>query len=167
MLQHEDFKTAQNGQDGNIEMHEKDFRHRGTNLGRLQRSSIWSGSPIGFQVSTDDRSFFLLQVLLLPLPYGGVHLAAWNFEFPTALEGILWKISAIVVASVFLAWAAFNAIGRRLQFPAVWDRMVGVLAMLCSIVCRLYIVAEAFASLRAVPIGVYSTPTWIQMIPHV
>lgn len=167
MLDPEQFQTGQNGRLRNIEMHEEDFCPRGTNLARLQRSSIWSGSPIGFQASTDNQGFLLLQVLLLPLPYGGVHLAAWNFEFPTALEGVLWKVSGILIASIFLAWAAFTAISRRLKFPGVWDRVVGVLVMLCSIVCRLYIVAEAFASLRAVPIGVYSTPAWIQMIPHV
>ncbi|KAK3902098.1 hypothetical protein C8A05DRAFT_34225 [Staphylotrichum tortipilum] len=39
--------------------------------------------------------------------------------------------------------------------------------VLVFIVCRLYLVVEAFVSLRAVPIGVYWTPPWIQMIPHV
>ena len=31
---------------------------------------------------------------------------------------------------------------------------------------RLYIVVESFISLRKVPIGVYYTPSWLQMIPH-
>ncbi|KAK4224113.1 hypothetical protein QBC38DRAFT_26620 [Podospora fimiseda] len=35
------------------------------------------------------------------------------------------------------------------------------------ILCRLYLVVESFASLRAVPIGVYWVPGWTKMILHV
>ena len=38
---------------------------------------------------------------------------------------------------------------------------------LLYILSRLYIVVEAFISLRHVPIGVYAAVPWVQAIPHV
>ena len=49
---------------------------------------------------------------------------------------------------------------------------VGLYKAFCMLVlvvyscARLYIVVESFISLRKVPIGVYYTPSWLQMIPH-
>ncbi|KAK0619403.1 hypothetical protein B0T14DRAFT_431559 [Immersiella caudata] len=34
------------------------------------------------------------------------------------------------------------------------------------ILARTYLVVESFVSLRAEPVGVFWTPAWLQMIPH-
>lgn len=34
------------------------------------------------------------------------------------------------------------------------------------IVARVYIVLESFLSLRSVPLGVFLSPAWLQMFPH-
>jgi hypothetical protein len=37
---------------------------------------------------------------LCALAYGGVHASAWNDYFPTSVERLLWRISAIIVAAL-------------------------------------------------------------------
>lgn len=36
----------------------------------------------------------LVLAMVMPVVYGGVHLSVWNFEFPTAVEGLIWKITS-------------------------------------------------------------------------
>ncbi|KAK3304645.1 uncharacterized protein B0T15DRAFT_249690 [Chaetomium strumarium] len=43
------------------------------------------------------RPFIVLLAAALPTVYGGVHLSAWNFEFPTTVEHLLWKIMCFTI----------------------------------------------------------------------
>jgi hypothetical protein len=125
--------------------------------------------------------------LVMPVVYGGIHLSVWNFEFPTALEKLLWKIASIGVAATLpvlfglgLGMKILLEIGKmivsifRAQSKKKWrdvgERIypyMGYLAIIFYILARAYIIVESFVSLRRVPIGVYWTPAWLQMIPHI
>lgn len=62
----------------------------------------------------------LALTLMLPAAYGGVHLAAWSWTFPTAVERLLWRVSSLMIAgmtpaviavfanSIFLSFAVRN-----------------------------------------------------------
>lgn len=40
-------------------------------------------------------------VTMLPgLLYGGLHLALWNYVFPSQVERLMWRISGIVLIAV-------------------------------------------------------------------
>jgi len=46
----------------------------------------------------DDSTYstgLMILGMILPLVYGGIHLSAWNFEFPTSVESLLWKLASI------------------------------------------------------------------------
>lgn len=110
---------------------------------------------------------FGLVATLLPLVYGGVHLSAWNFEFPTKIELLLWKISCFGIMAtvpVLFLYAIFRLLlsidARALEF-------LSYPVFLFYILARCYLVVESFISLRSVPIGVYWTPSWLQMLPHI
>ncbi|CAJ2507133.1 Uu.00g083190.m01.CDS01 [Anthostomella pinea] len=114
----------------------------------------------------------LLQALLLTLPplYGGIHLAACNFTFPTFGEQICWRVACMLIITaiplvVVLKWCCFwgEQIVLRCGFwaklgPRFFVRSqkamryapLGAYAL-----ARLFIVAKSFASLRRVPIGVF------------
>lgn len=144
----------------------------------------------------------LALVLTLPAAYGGVHLAAWNWTFPTAVERLLWKVSSLIISGMTPATIAVFANSIVLGFVVrsvascirrvrkrnanenerremstsdtpVPDSIVlismasMVVLVISCIVARLYIVVESFIGLRLVPIGVYWTPSWLEMIPHV
>lgn len=48
---------------------------------------------------------------------------------------------------------------------AVFMISLGLMVLLYP-VARLYIVVEAFASLRSLPVGAYDTVVWVEMFPH-
>ena len=86
----------------------------------LSRSSYISGPEVGFtpyvRLLRSPPSFLLRELsglrwivqdtplksvlaLAMPATYGAVHLSAWNFEFPTMFENLLWKIASIVIVT--------------------------------------------------------------------
>ena len=50
---------------------------------------------------SDDPLFWVMLIALLII-YGSVHLAAWNFEFLTEVEKIIWRVACVVVAGGIL-----------------------------------------------------------------
>ncbi|KAL7952271.1 hypothetical protein V8C34DRAFT_299683 [Trichoderma compactum] len=141
-----------------------------------------------FQV-TQPAPGLLVLALAMPLAYGGIHLSVWNFEFPSATERLLWRIASIGIGAtspvLFAVGLGMKILlelvkilveivsGRRQsrkQWREVGERIypyMGALAVLFYALARVYIVVESFVSLRRVSIGVYLTPSWLQMIPHV
>jgi len=122
------------------------------------------------------KLLFLL-ILTLPAVYGGIHLAAINFGFPSAVESLLWKVSSIYIMVALPTMMALSFFFRRWLYYMLdapldaipeWVGYLGGLGILLGyVLARIFLVAESFASLRAEPIGVFWTPAWLQMIPHI
>lgn len=150
----------------------------------------WRGNISGFRISwliSDPGrfiQFFLAQrpllvlTITLPVVYGGIHLSAWNFEFPTAAEATTWKVSCFVIALAiscyFLVSVALLIVSetdqRIINFDGVFrffTQFFVIILFFLLVICRMFIVAESFIRLRSIPIGVYWTPSWIQMILHI
>jgi hypothetical protein len=108
---------------------------------------------------------FLLFVL--PGMYGGVHLTAWSWSFPTLLEGLMWKISCLLIASGFpvalMIWGILHVMRMRSEGVLWCLALLGVIIYLSA---RLYIIVESFLSLRHVPVGVYVSLEWVDLFPH-
>jgi len=116
------------------------------------------------------------------MAYGAIHVAAWDYFFPSALEQLFWRMSSIWVTFCAAFWLVTNLLAH--VFPLidrVWvaynHRKLGwlsttVITLLC-VLCgvsylssRAYIVVEAFVSIREVSKAVYDTPSWSQVFPH-
>ncbi|KAK5988416.1 hypothetical protein PT974_12570 [Cladobotryum mycophilum] len=114
--------------------------------------------------------------------YGAVHLAGWNEHFPTEVESWFWRMSAAYIIFSGLLWSFLNLLGHASS--SVWWFWYGILAgtarrhsyiviyVLCFIggtlyvVARMYLVVEAFVSLRALPASAYDSPSWVLTVPH-
>lgn len=155
---------------------------------------VWLGKDvwehtISFMI--DERRFLLLLVTL-PLVYGGIHLATWDFHFASKTEHLLWKIACFDIMGTipfgvlcFLGFRRLFSLSNdryfndvllndrysndegldKLYQPLLWA-FYSPLATLYAL-ARLYIVVESFISLRHVPIGSYAAVPWVQDIPHV
>lgn len=133
---------------------------------------------------------------LLTAMYGGAHLSAWRFPFPTPVEMWLWRGSGLALASlpVFTFILACDKTvfklladiieeirerkNERWPFTPWW---LAVFLNYCSaffwallaypvvfiyLPGRVYVFAEALASLRAPPLGTYDTVRWTSFLPH-
>jgi len=123
------------------------------------------------------ESKLLLSLLLtLPAAYGGIHLAAINFDFPSPVESLVWKLAATytIIAMPLVFPLEYLSIVLYLKFRHPIDKIAEAFCKYLSlavlfgyILARTYLVVESFISLRAEPIGVFWTPAWLQMIPHI
>lgn len=116
------------------------------------------------------------------LIYGSVHLAGWNELFPSIIELWFWRGSALYVIFSGLLWTLLNLCGHVsgpvwvywYEFLASDTRRKSHLLIYVSAfiggslyaVARVYLVAEAFISLRALPASAYASPSWILAVPH-
>ncbi|KAK4681439.1 hypothetical protein QC764_107355 [Podospora pseudoanserina] len=120
---------------------------------------------------------------VLPVAYGGVHLSAWNFEFPTVQEAVIWKVSSIIIASTgpalilaTLFAAAFSwlilgswcdesehyesddevaVLGQAVMPLLITPFIIGITMLIVMLAARVFLVVEVFISLRAAPLGVF------------
>lgn len=129
-----------------------------------------------------ENKLFLTVLVVLSLVYGGIHLSAWNFGFASATEHLLWKIACIdTMATVPIALLCMLGVGFVMELDVFTRNRYGepdtrygvvVRALVCAlsiiyVPSRIYIVLEAFISLRHVPIGAYAAVPWVQAIPHI
>jgi len=99
--------------------------------------------------------------------FGGIHIGAWNFKFPSRIELIFWRC-----ASVFSA--AFGPPLIFLIILSVFLRDRGlinivILAPIWSflyVMARLFLLVEIFRTLCFLPPDAYIS-TWTTNIPHV
>lgn len=55
-----------------------------------------------FNMKTDaEAGALVLLITLLSALYGGLHLTAWNWNFPTQVEHMLWRVSCSLVAGAY------------------------------------------------------------------
>ena len=131
--------------------------------------------------------FLYLLRFFIPLTaaYGGIHLSAWNFEFPSRVESFIWKVAcliimfsslALLVVRICVAWLEDTRLHQFLrawkidkvfELPTYFAIVFSGLYILCYATARLYLVMESVTSVRHVPIGVYAAVPWVQNIPHV
>lgn len=114
--------------------------------------------------------------------FGAVHIAAWHDYFPSSAERWMWRASAIWITFSGGLWMLINLIAhfskviddyweRVITFKASWfsNIVLGIVCTCCGIAyiaARIFLVVEAFISIRQLPVTAYSTPEWSQIIPH-
>ncbi|KAK3370431.1 hypothetical protein B0H63DRAFT_486991 [Podospora didyma] len=71
----------------------------------------------------------------------------------------------VVLAVTYLFHRSQRLRSSFLAYFGLYTFLNGVLFFYC--LARVFLVIESFISLRAQPIGVFWTPSWLDMIPHV
>lgn len=113
-----------------------------------------------------------LSISVVGLFYGGVHLAAWNYQFPTPAEQILWQVSALataIAASTFVLslWLSVFVTKNNSKWVGKICGFVFGIGVFPCLVFRVYLIFESFFALRRLPIGSYDIAKWVNMWPHV
>lgn len=140
----------------------------------------------GFHTFSDS----LLTLTIMSLLYGGVHLSSWNGHFPSVIEEMMWRIAGCVVGIGGIILYALLRLCENLcpydydeKLYALWHdwkirkvliyqsfTLVGLTLRIWVVlycVARVYLITEAFISVRSLPLGAYSTVDWVDVLPHV
>lgn len=119
-----------------------------------------------FQKKHIDRMMVLMTIVSITL-YGGIHLFAWNLDFPTPVEQLLWRIAALTVAIAPTISALLvtleDVVSHRTDKVSQWSVIVLAPAYLAA---RLYIIVESFRSLYFLPPEAF-VATWAANAPHI
>jgi hypothetical protein len=123
-----------------------------------------------------------MALYLSGMAFSSVHLAAWNWQFPSRLVQVVWRVSATValVASVFPAITAVIviAIARSIEFAAGGEAdfiadslagsivVLGIVAPAIYVAARLTILGLSLYCFTAMPASAYAKVDWTGWIPH-
>jgi len=100
--------------------------------------------------------------------FGGIHCAGWFFIFPSSGEALLWRVCSVVLTGIplflFLSVFLFQVTERSFQY------LLGIFAISAFVACvvsRLFLLVEAFISLRHLTSGMLALVRWTSFIPHI
>ena len=108
--------------------------------------------------------------------FGGIHVAAWNFAFPTPVERLLWRVSATYLVAIPMVGAIIYCFVQHVtrKSPGTSDtitdkitRPIGRVAIPLYLLARLYLLVEVFRCLAYPPPSIFQDVGWPSMIPHV
>ncbi|KAF9008032.1 hypothetical protein BDQ17DRAFT_1237362 [Cyathus striatus] len=183
-MEHKEYISQVLADEHNKASHEND--HSPDNINDAETDSSMSKLlfKIPASISTDNALIVGSPVIINEVVLGLVHCIAWDSDFPSTVEKTLWRISSIFTAAVPLLNAALGSFGIMCEDLAgsVYreDRQhmclkIGtfvalgafVIGLTFYVVARLYLLLEAFLSLRALPPSVFETVGWTNLIPYI
>ena len=141
----------------------------------------WIMSMI-FYCEYADAKLLLFFSALTGAAFGSIHCAAWNFEFPSHAEKIMWRTASLalvgVCLSIFLGKPArylwrkvkYGSLSRYLADALSEYEGIKAIAFIPTIiypVARFTLLILAVLSLRHLPDSALQTVTWTEFIPHI
>ncbi|KAF8950587.1 hypothetical protein BDZ97DRAFT_1894055 [Flammula alnicola] len=94
-----------------------------------------------------------------------MHLIPWLFDFPSRTEQLLWRISALVITAK-PALVLLSIILDEFNDKLEWAILPPMLGLPLYVIARIFLLTEAFLSLRVLPPAAYQSIEWISIIPH-
>ena len=135
------------------------------------------GIPIRLPWRNDT---FYLNPVFIGIGFGGtlfgtIHFIAWNFDFPTPVERILWRTSCCILISIpLLSTAIYFMTIHNARRDSESDTKTNTLLRPFTTTCvvlyslaRLYLMTEVFRSLAYAPSSTFREIGWPSAIPHV
>ena len=107
--------------------------------------------------------------------FGSIHFLAWNFDFPTPVERILWRVSCCILITIpLLSTGLYFMTLHNARKDSETDtdtnallRPYMAMSVLLYVLSRLYLVTEIFRSLAYAPPSTFQEINWPSAIPHV
>ena len=128
------------------------------------------GSPISNDAGPHFGSRRIEGITIGSILFGALHIAAWNFIFPSRVEQITWWITSLYCTGVFFTYILFLLLifcGVLLFDMSERSLMIGiVLGISLYVLARLFLIVEIFRTLCFLPPDAY-VATWASNIPHI
>lgn len=123
---------------------------------------------------TDGNSMQAV-VSIIGVLFGAIHCAGWDFEFPSRVETILWRVSSLLVTAIpllmvvryFLYDYEGNTFGNNVILAKfVWPMTVYV-GLPLYVFARFILLVLACLALRDLSPSALATVQWSSFLPHI
>ncbi|KAF8539124.1 hypothetical protein BDD12DRAFT_738452 [Trichophaea hybrida] len=143
------------------------------------QGSIYTGGVQSHDRDVDifENSILVFFCTLLSWVYAGCHATAWFSHFPSYIEQWIWRGCCIWIAAGFpISWFFFGVLSPLYysnkdnvleKIGRAGGYSIPILLMGLYALARLFIVVEAFISVRSLPIGSFETVNWVGYWPHI
>jgi len=103
-----------------------------------------------------------------PVLYGVIHFLAWNEQFPTPLERVLWRVSSVVVtcSGIPLSVASEDLIGFSSAIFVGMTVFTLLLIPTAYVVSSGFLLVESLRQLFFLDPAAYQLPSWTNYWPH-
>jgi hypothetical protein len=116
-------------------------------------------------------SYFNVALSLSGMVFGGIHLLAWDFVFPSYVEKVVWKVASCYIAGNVAIFPVAYVGGLVREYTSwKWGLLgMGILFncgfTVAYLLAKLGLVVLMFRSLGHLPAGAF-VGTWVEGIPH-
>lgn len=130
----------------------------------------------------DSRLHNLTTLLIVTVPtaaFSLLHLAAWNFDFPTRLEQLFWRwtcvsmcivlASGCIVEAGSIIWDGYTTSWLttlncyKLRWPT---NLLFIIPGILYMLARIIVIGEVILTLRLLPSGCFENVCWTELLPH-
>ena len=118
-------------------------------------------TPITKAAPVKDSIHFALAFSLAGLLFSAVHVAAWDYHFPSFVECVLWRAFSLL-APILMILAITTDEGVMLD---VFSSNLSLYLGMSYGICRLYLIVASFTSMRSMPAKMYDTVDWSKYVP--
>lgn len=115
-------------------------------------------STQGCPISGSDKLMMGIVCVVLSV-LAAVHVAEWNFPFPSAAEAWVWRGCSVAMLLIGLLILFYGDRCRAKHWSLAWTGPVYVLV-------RLALLTVAATAFRRMPLSVYDTPEWSDYWGH-
>ena len=131
--------------------------------------------PRNFTNRSRRRAFFVrIATAISPILHGPIHFLAWNGNFPTPLERLLWRVSSIVATCsglvgayvLFFLWKLDDLSNSKYRLYVVADILSAVIPGV-HVLASGFLLIESFRQLLFLDPTAYELPSWANYWPHI
>ncbi|KIJ14013.1 hypothetical protein PAXINDRAFT_13134 [Paxillus involutus ATCC 200175] len=122
---------------------------------------------------TVDGHEVLPVLLIVWIIFGSLHLIAWDFQFPSQVEKIMWRAASLTLIGAPCIYLLVIVVGKEsfdaFAEPQLPDMILPILMfgpILLGAVARVVLLVLMFASLRDLPSSAHETVSWTVYVPH-
>ena len=133
------------------------------------------GNAEGMRRGSEVEVYSIIGMVLGSVLFGAIHLAAWNFRFPTQTDRILWLVAAVASTVIFpayfvldiaLLWCTEHILSMAAKLSDSFTDYASMFTTDLYILARIILIVEMFRCLFYLPPDAYTT-TWASNFPHI
>ena len=130
--------------------------------------------PGHFSNKSPSKEFLLpMAAAISPILYGPIHFLAWNDNFPTSMERLLWRVSSIVVTCSGLVgvcmlffFMMLHELYSKLGFDVFANVMSVAIIPAFHMLASGFLLVESFRQLSFLDPTAHEVPSWSNYWPH-